>query len=244
MPGDTQVIVIGESLAHAVWPGVDPLGRKFTMGADYTVVGVAGSARLTNVQDSDSVEVYLPVELGDLPSLFVLVKASALPEDMLRPAALIAKSIDPAILPEIQMMKTSFRQKLHGAEYSALSVSLLEVVAQLLACLGIVGLVAYAVSQRTKEIGIRMALGANPSHVLTVVLRQFSRPVFAGLLVGVGGAVALSELLRGVLYGVSNLDPIAYLGSIGIFSVTVVVAAVLPARRALRVDPMRALRYD
>jgi ABC-type antimicrobial peptide transport system permease subunit len=141
-------------------------------------------------------------------------------------------------------MKTGFRQKLRGAEYSALTVSVLGSVADLLACLGIVGVVAYAASQRTREIGIRMALGARPAHILSVVLRQFSRPVAAGLLVGVVAATALSRLLRGQLYGIGNLDPTAYLGAIGIFAVTVAVAALWPARRALRVDPMRALRHE
>lgn len=126
----------------------------------------------------------------------------------------------------------------------ALVISVLGSVAHLLACLGIVGLVAYAVSQRTKEIGIRMALGAKRAHVLSLVLRQFSRPVVAGLLVGVAAAAALSQLLRGVLYGISHLDPLAYLAAIGIFVLTVALAALLPARRALRVNPMRALRYD
>jgi len=94
-------------------------------------------------------------------------------------------------------MKTGFRQKLRGAEYSALTVSVLGSVADLLACLGIVGVVAYAVSQRTREIGIRMALGARPAHILSVVLRQFSRPVAAGLLVGVVAATpSLSQSLR------------------------------------------------
>jgi predicted permease len=241
---DIQAIVISESLARDSWPGQNPLGKKFTMDVDYTVVGVAGSARMINLQDSDSVEVYFPIKTEDLPSLSVLVKTSAPPEDIVRPAALIAKSIDPRIFPDVQMLKTLFRQKLQGAEYSALSISLLGFVALLLACLGIVGLVAYSVSQHTKEIGIRMALGAKPSHVLSAVLRQLSRPVVIGLLVGVVSAAALSHLLRQVLYGISNLDPTAYLAAMGIFGVTVALAALLPARRALRVDPLRALRYD
>jgi ABC-type antimicrobial peptide transport system permease subunit len=120
----------------------------------------------------------------------------------------------------------------------------LALVALLLACLGIVGLVAYAVSQRTKEIGIRMALGAKPSHIVSIVLRQFSRPVLAGLLVGVGGAAALSQVLRQILFGIGSLDPIAYLGAIGLFSATVALASLFPARRALRVDPIKALRTD
>ena len=105
-------------------------------------------------------------------------------------------------------------------------------------------MVAYAVSQRTREIGIRMALGAKPAHVLSIVLRQLSAPVAAGLIAGVAGAAALSEFLRGILYGISNLDPVTYLAAIAVFIVTVAVAALLPARRALRVDPIRALRYE
>jgi ABC-type antimicrobial peptide transport system permease subunit len=155
-----------------------------------------------------------------------------------------AKSIDPTLFPEVQLMKTAYRHSVEIAESSALSVALLGLVALLLACLGIVGLVVHAVSQRTREIGIRMALGAKPAHVLSVVLRQFAGPVAVGLLVGVGGAAAFSLILRRELYGVSNLDPIAYVTAMGVFVVAVAVAALMPARRALRVDPMRALRYE
>jgi len=208
------------------------------------VVGVAGSARLVKLEDSDFVEVYFPVEADELPSMSVLVKTSAPPEEVIRPVASIAKSIDPGIFPEVQMMKTSFRRKLRGTEYSAASVSLLGFVALLLACLGIVGSVAYAISQRTKEIGIRMALGAKPLQILSAVVHQLSLPIAVGLLSGIAGAAALSQLLRQELYGINNLDPIAYLGAIGIFAATAALAAALTARRALRIDPLRALRHD
>jgi len=244
MRGEPHAIVVSESLARGVWPGQDPLGKKFTMDEDYTVVGIAGSARLVKLEDSDSVEVYFPIAPADLPGTSVLVKTSAAPEDLARAVAAVTKSVDPASFPEVQLMKSGFRQKLRGAEYSALTVALLGSIADILACLGIVGVVAYAVSQRTREIGIRMALGARPAHILSVILRQFSLPVAAGLLAGVGGAAALSGLLRGQLYGIGNLDPMAYMGAIGVFAVTVAVAALWPARRALRVDPMRALRHE
>jgi ABC-type antimicrobial peptide transport system permease subunit len=125
-----------------------------------------------------------------------------------------------------------------------MAVSVMGGVALLLACLGIMGLISYSVSQRMKEIGIRMALGATPAHVLTVVLRQLTLPVFVGLLIGVGGAAALSQLLRRELYGVSNLDPLTYLASVGLFALAVAMAALMPARRALRIDPLRSLRYE
>jgi len=243
--GDTRGIVVGESLARLQWPAEDPIGKLFRTGADaYTVVGVVGSARLVSPEDSDAVEIYQLAAADILPSMVVLVKTAGPPEALVPFAASLAAAIDPKLVPEVQLMKSAFRGKLQTAEYSALAVGLLGLVALLLACAGIVGMVGYAVSQRSKEIGIRMALGARPSHVLAVVLRQFSLPVAAGLLAGIGGAAALSQILRQLLYGVGNLDPIAYLGAIGVFAVTVAVAALLPARRALRVDPIRALRYE
>jgi predicted permease len=244
LSGEKHAVVVSESLARGVLPGQDPLGKKFVMDADDTIVGIAGSARLVRLEDSDSVEIYLPIAPEDLPGTSVLVRTSGAPEDVARSVASTAKAVDPNTFPEVQLIKAAFRQKLRGAETSALAVSVLGSIADLLACLGIVGVVAYAVSQRTREIGVRMALGARPAHILAVVLRQFSRPVAAGLLVGVGGAAALSGLLRGQLYGISNLDPMAYLGAIGMFAMTVAGAALWPARRALRVDPMRALRHE
>jgi predicted permease len=243
--GDLRAIVVGESLARLQWPADDPVGKLFRNGADtYTVVGVVGSARLVSPEDSDAVEIYQLASGDILPSMMVLVKTSGPPEGLVQVVASVAKAIAPKLFPEVQLLKGAFRDKLQTAEYSALAVSLLGAVALLLAGAGIVGLVAYGVTQRTKEIGIRMALGARPAHVLAVVLRQFAIPVAAGLLAGVGGAAALSQILRQLLYGVSNLDPMAYVGAVGVFAVAVVVAALLPARRALRVDPIRALRYE
>jgi predicted permease len=245
MHGDTRAIIVSKSLAALVWPAEDPLGKPFqTDDVKYTVVGVVGSARLVALQDSDAVEMYQLAVVDDQPSMVVLVKTSGRPEGLVPSVASIAKTMDPELFPEIQLLKNSYQGKLQGAEYSALSAGLLGFTALLLACVGIVGLVSYAVSQRTKEIGIRMALGAKSSDVLSVVLGQLSGPVVAGLLLGVGGAAALSRILRQVLYGVSNLDPIAYLAAIGIFAVVGTFAALLPARRALRVDPMSALRHE
>jgi FtsX-like permease family len=247
MPGDSNAIIVSESLARLQWPAEDPLGKSFrtgTSGPTFNVVGVVGSARLVSPEDSDAVEIYQLPDASILPAMVVLVRTSAPSEGLISAVASVAKSIDPQLFPEVQLMRTSFQAKVRSAEYTALAVSLLGFVALLLACVGVIGLVAYAVSQRTKEIGIRMALGAKPSHILSVVLREFSRPVIVGLLAGIGGAAALSQILRRLLYGVSNLDPIAYLAAIAVFVVTVALAALWPARRALSVDPMRALRQD
>jgi predicted permease len=243
-PGDMHVAVISESMARLAWPGQDALGKTFTLGQPYIVVGICGSVRLAKFGDSDSVQAYLPVEPGDQTALSILIRTAASPQDLARAAVAAAKSMDAETYPDIQLLSTAFRNRLEGAEYSAWAVSVLGFIAHLLACLGIVGVVAYAVSQRTKEIGIRMALGAQSSQVLSVVLRQFSRPVVAGLIVGLGGAAALSQVLRGRLYGISNFDPATYLAATAVFLVTVTIAAILPARRALRIDPLSALRHE
>lgn len=241
--GDKHAVVISQSLARQ-WPAGDPLGRPLSLDRDYTVVGVAGSARMTALQDPDAVETYFLYSEEDLPSMTLVVKAHAAPERLAPAAAAIAKALDPKVFPEIQLLKTSFRDKLRATRQSAMVVSALGAAALLLACFGIVGLVAYAVSQRTREIGIRVALGAKPAHVLSVVLRQFLWPVCAGLAAGLGGAAALSRILRRDLYGISSLDPVTYAGAVVVFAIAVAVAGVVPARRALRVDPVLALRHE
>lgn len=240
-PGDSHGIVISESFALGQWPGEDPVGQQFEGN---TVVGIAGNARWMAMQDPDAVEMYHLASADDVPSLIALVRTSGSAESVAPAVAAAAKAIDARIFPDVRLVKTSYAGKRREAEISALSVTLLGMSALLLACLGIVGLVAYSVSQRTKEIGIRMALGASGPHVLSVVLRQLSRPVVAGLLLGVAGAGAMSQVLRRELYGVSHLDPLAYGAAVGLFVLTAALTALVPARRALRVDPLKALRYE
>ena len=241
--GDKREIVVSESLAAAEWPGENPIGKQFSDTKDI-VVGVVGNARLVSPEDSDAVEAYRLAQDDLMPSMVVLIRTAGPAEALVPTIVSVSKSIDPRRFPEIHLLRISFNQKVAQARYAALTVSVLGAVALLLACLGIVGLVTYAVSQRTKEIGIRMALGAQPSQVLSVVLRQFASPIVIGLLVGIGGAAALSQILRQELYGLSNFDPAAYAGAVVAFAIAAGLAALLPARRALQVDPMLALRYE
>lgn len=242
--GEADTVVVGEAAARGLWPGQDPIGKALHFDRDYTVVGVTRAARLIKLESSDLAEIYLPLTPGDLSSAAVLVRTAGPPEDMARQVSTTARSLATDLFPEVQLLKEGHRRKLENAQVSALAVSVLGGVAHLLACLGIVGVVSYAVSRSTREIGIRMALGAQPSDVLSVVLRQFSWPVAAGLVIGVAGAAALSQLLRGQLYGVSHHDPLTFGVVIALFVATAVLAAVVPARRALKIDPLRALRHD
>jgi ABC-type antimicrobial peptide transport system permease subunit len=156
----------------------------------------------------------------------------------------IGESLDPKLFPEIRKLKLLYHDNVSSIEKVAAVVSLIGLVAVLLAGVGIIGLVAFTVSQRTKEIAIRIALGARRAQVLSAVLRQFSWPVAIGLVAGTGTAAAASRLLRKALFGVSNLDPAGYAGAIGVLAAIVLIAALLPARRALRLDLAKILHYD
>jgi predicted permease len=242
LAGEANAVIVSESLARKQWPGEDPIGRR--LWQNDTVVGVAGNARLNAMNDGDTAEMYWAAQVADMPAMTLLVKAEGAAETLPPSVKSIAENIDPNVFPNIRLLEREFHRNVHQVEQAAMAVSLLGMSAVLLAGLGILGLVAYAVSERRKEIAIRMALGAQPTQVLSAVLRQFVWPVALGLMVGLAGAAALSQVLRRVLFGVSNLDPAGYIGGIGVLIAITTVAALLPGRRALHVDPIRALHCE
>ena len=178
-PGDTHVAVISESMARLAWPGQDALGKTFTLGQPYTVVGICGSVRLAKFGDSDSVQAYLPVEPGDQTALNILVRTAASPQDLARAAVAAARAMDAETFPDVQLLSTAFRTRLEGAEYSAWAVSVLGFIAHLLACLGIVG--SGGLRGLAAHQGNRHPDGAR-------------RPIFAGAL---GGAAPILTPRRG-----------------------------------------------
>jgi predicted permease len=239
--GDTQAVIVSESLALRFWPGEDPIGKQYD---DHTVIGVVGSARTVALQDADAVEAYYPIRSEDMPFASLLVRSVGDSAALASTVTVLAAAVDARVFADVTLLRTTYQERVQQAEFAAIGVAGLGACALALACLGIVGLVAFTVSQRTREIGIRMALGASSRHVLSVVLGQLRRPVVAGLVAGILGAAALSQLIRRELYGVSALDPVAYGSATALFVAVVALAAVLPARRALKVDPIRALRTD
>jgi predicted permease len=243
--GNKGEIAISESLARLQWPGENPVGKQFRLGTEAcTVVGVTGSARLVSPEDSDAVEVYRLPDPDLLPSMVALIRTSGPPEGLVHTIESAARVIDPKLFPEVRLMKEAYRGKLQDAEYMAVGVIVLGCVALFLACAGILGLVAYAVAQGTREIGIRMALGARPSDIMAVVFARFLVPILTGSLVGIGGAGALSQILRRVLYGISNIDPVSYVAAVGVLGGAAALAMLLPARQALRIDPLHSIRHE
>jgi predicted permease len=244
-PGEKHVVIVSESMAREQWPGQSPLGQQIGDGdAKDTVVGVVGDAHINALSDDDAVEQYWPAQLDDMPAMVVMARVAAEPGSLPPTVKTISERLDPKVFPEIRQLKLLYHDNVSGVEKIAMVVSLIGMVAVALAGIGIIGLVAFTVSQRTKEIAIRIALGAKPAAVLAAVLQQFSWPVALGLVVGAGFAAAASKLLRVALYGVSNLDPASYAGAIAVLLAIVLVAALLPARRALRLDLAKTLHYE
>jgi predicted lysophospholipase L1 biosynthesis ABC-type transport system permease subunit len=208
------------------------------------VVGVAGDAHMNALSEDDAVEQYWPAQPEDLPAMVVMARTAGSADQAAPAARSISESLDPRLFPEIRQLKLLYKDNVSTIERVAAAVSLIGIVAVLLAGIGIVGLVGFTVSQRTKEIAIRMALGARRGRVLGAILRQFAWPVGIGLLAGTAAAAGSSKVLRFALYGVSNFDPAGYAGAIAVLMAIVAAAALLPARRALRLDIAKALHHE
>jgi ABC-type antimicrobial peptide transport system permease subunit len=242
LPGEKNAVIVSESLARKQWPGEDPLGKRYW--DTEIVVGVAGNAHVNAMNDGDAMVIYQPAQTQDMPDMVVLVKSAGAPDGLTPMAKSLVESLNPKLFPEISLLKSGFRKDMEQVELVASVVTLIGLVAVALVGVGILGLVSFSVSQRLKEIAIRTALGAKNVQVLAAVLRQFVWPVAIGMAVGTGIAAAASKVLRIALYGVSNLDPASYAAAILVLVAIIGLAALLPARRALRLDMAKALHYD
>jgi predicted permease len=241
--GETHSVILGESLARKRWPTEDPIGKQWEK-SNNVVVGVVGNTRAMELNNTDATEIYYPPSADDFPGMSVLVRAAGDPNTLTPTIKAIAGSIDTGLYPTITPLTAGFRKSVSQVEQIATIVSLLGSIAIFLAVVGLLGLVSYAVSQRTKEIAIRLALGANRIEIFTAVLHQFAWPVLIGLVAGVAITAGLSQILRRALYGISGLDPISYMGAMAILIAILAAAALLPIRRAFQLDIARTLHFE
>jgi predicted permease len=244
--GEKNVVIVSESLARKEWQGQNPIGQQLLNGdTKDTVVGVASDAHVNAVNDDDAVEQYWPAQQADMPQMVVMVRTAGEPGNLPPMIKGISESMDEKLFPEIRQMKVLYHDNvLEMIENIAKAVTVTGLVAVLVAAIGLIGLVSFSVSQRLKEIAIRMALGATKAQLLAAVLRQFVWPVAVGMAAGAGIAAAASRVLRIVLFGVSNLDPASYATAILVLMAIVGFAALLPAQRAMRLDLAKTLHYD
>jgi predicted lysophospholipase L1 biosynthesis ABC-type transport system permease subunit len=217
----------------------------------YTIIGVAKDVKQGGVDAKTGTELYMldnqsPTYLGYAPRNMNLVVRSTLATDVLSPSIRRAvASLDPALpIVGLRSMDEVFEDSLARPRFLAELLIIFAAVALALAAVGTYGVLAYSVAERRREIGIRMALGASEGGVLTLVLRQGMVLAVIGLVVGLAGALAVTRVVRSLLFGVQPTDPVTF-AAVGLFMLGVAfVACVVPARRATRVDPLVALRLD
>jgi putative ABC transport system permease protein len=248
----TGVLIVNSAFASRYFPDQDPIGRTLVVyddqefGWSRTIVGVAGDIRGHAIAESASPAIYIPH--AQHPDVFVpsLLVRSTLPPDAL--AKVIRERIaayDPALLVQrIRPMDDVVTGALSRPRFNLVLLSAFAGVALALSAVGLYGVLAYLVAQRTREIGIRMALGARAADVVRLVLREGMAPVAVGGVAGMMAAVLATRALRSMLFGVTPLDPVSFAAAPALLTVVALLACYLPARRATRVDPLVALREE
>jgi putative ABC transport system permease protein len=251
-PDSPQVAVINESMARTYWPGEDPVGRRFKRGflqtkaPWYTVVGVVADMRQGGMEIPIRPEAYFTFEQADFFAPDALAVRTtgdplAITEQVRRQIWAVDRE-EPvaAVMPLQEMVERSVAP-------ARLQTGLLggfAAMALLLAALGIYAVLSFTVAQRTQEIGVRLALGAQPAHVLGTVMAQGLKLYLLGVALGLAAALILSQLMAHLLFGVSAADPLSYASVILLMAAVTLLACYVPARRAVRFGPMAALRYE
>jgi putative ABC transport system permease protein len=245
----TKVVIVNQTMARHLWPGESPLGRKITIWRDEQfareIVGVVGDTKRALEDEADQ-QMYVPhAQDSDWGAMSLVVRTKGDPLSVATATRAEIRSVDKGIpVYNVRTMNDVLATSVAQRRMSMLLLSAFAGVALLLAMIGIYGVTAYYVTQRTQEIGIRIALGASVGDVMTLVLQSGMLLAVAGVALGLAGAFALTRLLASLLFGVTPTDALTFAAvSFSLLS-TALVACYLPARRASRIDPLVALRYE
>src|SRR5688500_11520393 len=250
--GSPEVVVVDEEMVRRYWKDTDPVGKRIFFGdpgaadIDYlTVVGVIGHVKQEGLDAEDRVQLYFPHRQAVTGNMNVLVRTSVPPTSIIPQvrSAILAIDKDQPIA-QVRTMEELLAQSVGQRRLSMLLLGVFAGVALLLASIGIYGVMSYSVAQRGHEIGIRMALGAARTTVLKLVLRQGMSLVAIGLAIGIAGALVLTRYLESQLFGVKPTDPLTFTLVAVVLATVALVATLVPAMRATKVDPMVALRQD
>ena len=244
----TRVAVINEAMARAIWPDQDAIGKRFAIVSDpvlLQVIGVVGTTVVGQIGEDPQPVAYLPMRQQYSPFGTLVVRTNTNPEPLIGPVRAQIQPIDKNLaFTNAQTVQQILGQGLWAARMGAALLGLFGALALILASIGIYGVLAYSVAQRTSEIGLRMALGAQPSQVLALVLRQGMLLALIGATAGILVALPVARQAAGLLYGVSATDPLTYVGITLLLMAVALLACYLPARRATRIDPLVALRVE
>jgi hypothetical protein len=242
-PDERDAVVIGESAARKLWPNQSPLGKPcFVDQRTRTVSGVVKDSGANLVGYPESVEIYLPIDDRNAVYATLLVHTRNHPTQLV--GAMHSAATIPGIVPSVLVYQDLVDGQLDSTRKMVEIFASLGAVATVLALVGIFGLLAFTVAQRTREIGVRMALGASNLHVLRIVLGQYAVPFGAGAVAGVAFAAGAVRVVSNVVFGYQPFDLASIGGGLLVFAAVALAAAIEPARRALRIDPASALRYE
>jgi len=257
-----NTVIVSKSAAEQLWPGENPMGHRLRLaaidekrhssselsanGPTYQVVGVAGDTRGVDFDGSDSKQVYLPLPEHLRATRPILIRTYT---DAMRVKKVVepfVSSVDPDVMPTISTLQELLRDTAPfiTSSLGAAIASVVGFAGLILSLMGIYGTVSYIVALRTPEVGIRIAVGAQKTDILRLIFGQSARPVLAGIGTGIVLGAGASFVLRGVLYGLNPVDPLAFGGTSAAFLAIALSAAYPPSRRAMRIDPVVALRYE
>jgi predicted permease len=257
---DSNVTILSEALARRMFPGEDPLNKRIQPGGAgpwFTVVGIAGDVKNAGIESADQPEFYLVRKhlttpfsehdarfAGFLRSSHVILRTAMNPEAMTQWMRAEVAAIDQALPLTVETMTQRVGQLAQRPKFNALLLGLFAALGLALASIGLYGVVSFLVTERTQEIGIRMALGATPRGVAHLVLAQAARWTLLGTIAGLAGAALATRFLETLLFEVSGYDPLTVGVTVAVLAFVALVAAWIPARRAARVDPLAALRQE
>ncbi len=252
-PTSPHVLMISESLARRLWPQGDPIGKRVDPGFSdagwYSVVGVAGDVKQFALSDSESFAIYLPYQQSPIPFLMrdmtVVLRTSSDPLSMIPAVRRVIEGVDPELpLYEVASMQELVYRSVSEPRLNMALLAAFAALALVLAAVGIYGVMSYSVTQRTREIGVRMALGARRADVLRSVVSQGAKRAAAGIALGLIGALFLTRFLTSLLFGVKPTDPVTLAAVAALLAAIALLACYIPARRATRIDPLAALRCE
>jgi putative ABC transport system permease protein len=242
------VVIVNESMARSAFPGGDALGQRLIVGMDSKpreIIGVVGDVRHSALKEEPKPELYVPYLQAPKGAFTLAVRTTVEPESLTASVTNAVQSVDKD--QPVYNVKTleQFRSaSLAQSRFNAYALSIFAAIALVMAAVGIYGVMAYSVTQRTREMGIRIALGAQPGDVLRLVVRQGMVLALLGIVVGLAASLALTRVMSGLLYGVAATDLLTFVTVSAALALIALTATYLPARRATRVDPMIALRYE
>ena len=247
--GSPKVAIVNEAFARQFFPGGDALGKRVTLslGQPWTgeIVGIIGSFRETSLTEEPRREIFTSLSQTTIPSATLVVRMAGTEADAVRTVRSAIDSVDPDVaFYDVRTMQRQISEAIAQPRLRGALLGVFSIVALILAALGVYGVIACSVAERRKEIGIRVALGAQPSQIRAMVVGQGLKLTAIGLVIGLVGAAAATRWLQSFLFGVSPNDPLTYAATCALFAAMALIAGYLPARSAMRVDPIASLRED